>query len=149
MLRREIVRRFKQGADPSIHYAMKDLPSAFVGVALDQGVTLAGNVDARYIRELGTVYGFSCHTDKERTWGGADLVTIKNKRNALAHGRATFEEVGRDYPSPELYALSKRSLAYMSEILSNVARYLDERGYLEPLAAVSIEPPAEAVAPAT
>lgn len=131
-LRREMIKRFKQRADPAVHHSLKDFPSAFVGVALDAGVMLAGNVDARYIRELSTIYGFSHHTDKDRTWGGSDLVTVKDNRNALSHGRKTYEEVGRDYPSRELSVLTRRSLAYMGEVLANVSMYLDQRGYLRP-----------------
>ena len=113
-LRTEVVRRFKRDADPAIHHAMTDLPSAFVGVALDQGIKLSGNVDARFIRELASCYGFSCDTANDKTWGGSDLVTIKSNRNALAHGEQTFEEVGRDYPAQELLALSRRSLSFMN-----------------------------------
>ena len=134
-LRTEVVRRFKRDADPAIHHAMTDLPSAFVAVALDQGITLSGNVDARYIRELGACYGFSCDTTNDKTWGGSDLVTIKSNRNTLAHGEQTFEEVGRDYPAQELLAISRRSLAFMNEILGNIEGYLDDKGYRDkPLA---------------
>lgn len=130
-LRQETVRRFKLDADPAIHHTMADFSSEFVTVAFDRGIKLSGNVDARYIRELGACYGFSCETSRERTWGGVDLLTIKNNRNDLAHGRQTFEDVGRDYPSRELLALTRRSLAYMAEILGNIAVYLNCRGYLE------------------
>lgn len=131
-LRREVVRRFKLGADPAVNHTMGDFPCEFVAVALDQGIKLAGNVDARYIRELGACYGFSCDTLTEKTWGGADLVTIKTNRNDLAHGEKTFEEVGRDYPSRELLALSRRSMSFMGQILENVRAHLDAKGYLDP-----------------
>jgi HEPN superfamily protein len=134
-LRTEVVRRFKRDADPKVNHTMDDLPSAFVAIALDRGVELSGNVDAKLIRGLAACYGFSCETTKEKTWGGSDLVTIKSNRNALAHGLQTFEEVGRDYPSHELLALTRRSLLFMREILSNVATYLDSQGYKENSAA--------------
>lgn len=131
-LRREVVRRFRAHADPSIHYAMSDLPSAFVGVALDCSVELAGNVDAKAIREIAQTYGFSCVTNKDYTRNGADLLTIKTNRNDLAHGNKTFEEVGRDYPAGDLTALARRSMAYIDGILGNVAAYIDAADYLRP-----------------
>jgi MAE_28990/MAE_18760-like HEPN len=134
-LRKEVVRRFIKDANPAINHTMPDLPSGFVAVAFDQSVKLLGNVDARFIRDLGDCYGFSCQTTKERTWGGADLITIKSKRNDLAHGRQTFEEVGRDYPASELMSITRRSLWFMSEILVNISTYLDDRGYIESAAA--------------
>jgi hypothetical protein len=127
-LRAEVVRRFKRDANPATDHTMVDLPCEFVAVALDQGVRLSGNVDARYIRSLGECYGFSCDTTR-RSWGGADLLTIKSKRNDLAHGLQTFEDVGRDYPSRELAGLTRRSLIYMGEIINNIATYLDTQSY--------------------
>lgn len=130
-LRGEMIRRFKRKADPSVHHKMMNLPAEFVSVALSEEVSMAGNVDARYIRQLASVYGFCCETAKDRTWGGVDLLTIKNHRNILAHGQQTFEEVGRDYPTAELISLSRRSIAYMSEILGNISTYIDRRDYLD------------------
>jgi hypothetical protein len=129
-LRTEIVRWFKQGADPAVNHTMVDLPSRFVAIALDQEIRFSGNVDAKYIRKLGGYYGFSCETSS-KGWGGSDLVIIKDKRNDLAHGLQTFEEVGRDYTARDLRNLAWRSLAFMDDILRNIARYLEERLYLE------------------
>lgn len=88
-LRKEMIRRFKSDADPALHHTMADFPCSFVAIALDQGVKLSGNVDARYIRELGECYGFSCETTKERTWGGSDL-------NWLSTTVRVSERRGRD-----------------------------------------------------
>jgi hypothetical protein len=131
-LRTEVVRRFKQDADPAVNHTMSDFPSGFVAVALDREVRLSGNVDARFIRTLADCYGFSCATAKDKTWGGADLVTVKSKRNDLAHGLQTFEEVGRDYPARELVAITRRSLSFMGEILKNVETYLTSKAYIGP-----------------
>lgn len=134
-LRKEVVRRFIKDADPATNHTMQNLPSEFVSIALDHSIRLSGNVDARFIRELGDCYGFSCQTTKERTWGGTDLVTVKSKRNDLAHGTLTFEDVGRDYPSAELMALTRRSIWFMSEILSNISNYLNNKDYIEAIEA--------------
>jgi hypothetical protein len=100
-------------------------------VALEQGIKLSGNVDAKAIRELGVCYGFSCQTNYQITRGGSDLVVIKRNRNDLAHGQKTFEEIGRDHSLPEILLLSRRAMRYMDSILNNVAQYLDCEFYLE------------------
>lgn len=130
-LRKEAVRRFKKHAKVDLYHGLlPSFPSAFVAVAMTESTDFSGNVDARIIRELGVTYGFSCVVPQE-TWNGADLVTIKGVRNDLSHGRKTFEEVGRDYPSTELIAMSRRALPYMRYILENVSQYLTEKHYLE------------------
>jgi hypothetical protein len=130
-LRKEVIRLFKKGADPATDHTMDDFPSAFVAIALDQGIKLSGTVDARIIRELAECYGFSDQTDKALTRDGSDLITIKRNRNDLAHGRKTFEEIGRDYTSVDLLLLSRRAMRYMDGILNNVAFYLDNENYLD------------------
>jgi hypothetical protein len=130
-LRKELIRLFKIDADPSKDHTLDDFPSAFVAIALAEGAKLSGNVDAKAIRELGVRYGFSSNTSTPVTRDGSDLLTIKANRNDLAHGRKTFEEIGRDYTLTELLLLARRSMRYMDEILRNVIAYLDDELYLE------------------
>lgn len=130
-LRKEVLRRFILDAKPTKNHTMADFPTEFVAIALDQGIKLSGNVDARRIRGLAECYGFSSDTAQEQTWLGADLLTIKSQRNALAHGFQSYEDIGRDYPARELLAISRRSIAYMAEMLRNISNYLDGGGYKE------------------
>ena len=132
-LRREVISRFKKGADPNANHTMNDFPSAFVAVALDlgKGIKISGTVDARQIKEFGKCYGFSCTTNDKFTRDGADLLTVKNKRNDLAHGNSTFEAVGRDYPARELMMISRRTMNYVTEIMHNIVTYLNNADYIE------------------
>lgn len=140
-LRTEVIRLFKKEADPATNHTMEDFPSAFVAIALAHGTKLAGNVDAKTIREMGECYGFSHQTDKSITRNGVDLVIIKRNRNDLAHGRKTFEEIGRDHTASDLRLLARRSMRYMDGILSNVKVYLEQQLYLErPPRSLDIQP---------
>jgi hypothetical protein len=130
-MRKEVMRRFILDATPAKHHTMVEFPIEFVAIALDQGIKLAGNVDARLIRKLSSVYGFSSATSADRTWNGSDLRTVKDKRNALSHGFQSYEDIGRDYPAGELLAITRRSLAYISEILKNISTYLDDQQYMQ------------------
>jgi hypothetical protein len=129
-LKREAMRRFKLAADPEQHHGTTDLPSAFVAIALEGGVDMAGNVDARHIRALSKVYGFSLDVP-DHTWGGSDLVIIKSARNDLAHGHVTFADLGRDYGIDRIREISLRSLGYMRAILGNVSIFLEQKRYLQ------------------
>jgi hypothetical protein len=140
-LRKEVIRLFKKEADPATNHTMDDFPSAFVAIALAHGTKLSGNVDAKAIREISECYGFSHRTNSQITRDGSDLVIIKRNRNDLAHGRKTFEEIGRDHTASELLLLARRSMRYMDGILNNVAVYLDGELYLEsPPSVLDIQP---------
>jgi len=128
-LRREVVRLFKNTADPQM-YATKDVPAEFVSLALSYSVKMSGSVDAKSIRSFGKIYGFSCQTDHAKTSGGADLLSIKSNRNDLAHGLKTFEEVGRNYTARDLIDITRRSTQFMSEILANIDTFLEKAAYV-------------------
>jgi len=129
-LRKEAVTRFKKHAKPTLHAALlPGFPAAFVSVAMAESTDFAGNVDAKLIRELAEVYGFSTNAPKD-TWAGSDLLTIKSMRNDLAHGRKSFEEVGRDYPATDLLNISRRASPYIRSVLENIVLYLGDKHYL-------------------
>ncbi len=129
-LRKEAVIRFKKHVKPTSHTVlMPSFPSAFIAIAMAESTDFGGNVDARLIRDLGETYGFSVVTPPE-TWGGSDLLAIKSLRNDLAHGRKSFEEVGRDYPATELLNISRRSSPFVRAILENISTYLTQKHYL-------------------
>jgi hypothetical protein len=130
VLRQETIRRYKKYADDTTDHDWQDFPSSFVAIALNEEVKLSGNVDAKLIRALGNSYGFSCFTNQARTWKGSDLVTIKDRRNDLAHGLKTYEDVGKEYPAKELLAITRRSLAFMREIAVNIDAFLSGQLYL-------------------
>jgi hypothetical protein len=140
-LRKEVIRLFKKTVNPNIHHTMDNFPSGFVSIALAQGIKLSGTVDAKMIRELGLLYGFSCYTNRIVTRDGADLLTIKRNRNDLAHGLKTFEEVGRDYTWIDLLLLSRRTMRYIDGILNNIVSYLDQQNYLESVSPTGPNPP--------
>ena len=129
-LRREVVKGFRRKKDPDDHVLLADMPIDFVAMSLDADHQFSGNVDARLIRKIAGTYGFSHYTDEARTRDGADLLTIKDVRNDLAHGLKTYDEIGRDYSARSLLEISVRSLAYIKAILDNVDDYLEASGYL-------------------
>jgi MAE_28990/MAE_18760-like HEPN len=90
----------------------------------------SGNVDAREIKIIAKVYGFSAITDKD-TRDGIDLVSIKKNRNDLAHGVMSFKEVGQNTSAENLVEISDRVIKYLRKILENIDEYLVNQQYLD------------------
>jgi hypothetical protein len=139
-LRREIVKGFMKNGSADRDMNMRDVPCEFVTAALNVQDHFSGNVDARLVREIAEIYGFSYDTQRTKTRNGAQLLTVKNIRNDLAHGVKSYDQVGRDYTARTLLDISLRTTIYTEEILSNVAAFLNEKTYLE------VPPPAQAAA---
>jgi hypothetical protein len=86
-------------------------------------INISGNIDAQKIRDIAEQFGYQKSKD------GRDLVTIKEKRNKLAHGEFTFSEIGRDYTVRELIDLKNSTKTYLNEILANIENYINSEGY--------------------
>lgn len=90
---------------------------------------LSGSVDAKALRELAEDFGL--HPVKgSRDKNPERLVTVKSRRNKLAHGEQTFNEVGKDYSILELKDTKESVLNYMQQFVLNVDDYLSKRQYL-------------------
>lgn len=130
-IRREVIKGFKRNANPDIHAEMANIAVELVTASLDIEYHFSGNVDARLIRDVAETYGFSTNTNTRRTHSGQDLLTVKTNRNDLAHGSKTYDEVGRDFTARDLLEIGFRTMAYMEEVLGNVAAYIDGNEYLQ------------------
>ncbi|MBW4574272.1 MAG: hypothetical protein KME08_03215 [Aphanothece sp. CMT-3BRIN-NPC111] len=98
-------------------------------VKLDpDSIPISGNLDAKKIRELARVYGFSEMTKKAKR-GGADLLTVKNQRNLLAHGNSTFSECGRNYNINDLKRIKNEVILFLEDIIKNIKAYIDVKEY--------------------
>ena len=130
-LRKEVLRLFRADTRTEIYKNPVNFPSALVAAALGPEFKIGGNVDARSIRELGKLYGFSTETDRDITWNGSDLLTVKSNRNDLSHGRKSYEEVGRYYTLRDLMHITRRVTIYTRCILNNIDEFIAEDGYCE------------------
>jgi len=122
-IRRRVVMSFAKHADSDVHHTMQDVSVEIVRLLTVED-HFSGNVDAKRLREIFTMYGISTSTDVKRTRNGSDLLTIKTNRNDLAHGNKTYEEVGRGYSDQDLLLIGLRSTRYIEAILLNVESYL-------------------------
>lgn len=93
-----------------------------------RSLPISGNLDARQIRSILQDHGVS-HAVHYRASGGSNLVTIKNKRNALAHGDISFSECGREYTPDDLKVIMKESIVFLKSVVRNVERFIGKDGY--------------------
>jgi len=86
-------------------------------------INTSGNIDAQKIRDIAQKFGYQEARD------GRDLVTIKEKRNKLAHGVYTFSEIGQDCTVQELINLKEKTKCFLEEVLNNIEKYINDEGF--------------------
>lgn len=86
-------------------------------------VTGGGNIDHDVIRRMCQAHGVS-FTPPKNTRNGIDLTTVKGRRNVLAHGEQTFEEIGSSHATSDLLEMKIRSFAYLRQYVRRVDRYI-------------------------
>jgi hypothetical protein len=113
-------------------HAVKEIVSALSAISTDVVIATfrkeelaSGNVDARLMREIAKLYGFSAPSMKSD-----ELLTVKTNRNDLAHGQKSFAEVGRDFDVARLEQIRSEVVAFLQAFLTSVEKYLVERSYL-------------------
>lgn len=89
----------------------------------------SGNVDAREIKDFANRYGFSHSTNPLKTKNGEKLVTVKGKRNDLAHGFISFQECGKDFTIEDIIETKIEVVEYVGQILDNIDEYLKQKEY--------------------
>ncbi len=83
----------------------------------------SGNLDSREIISVLEKYGIGF---QERI---SELKTIKDKRNQLAHGELSFEEVGRELSLQQLNHMKERTFTYLEKLIDEINRYIEDEQY--------------------
>lgn len=99
-------------------------------VAIQKNPLFSGNVDAKVIKDIAKIYGFSADAKGRAAKNGLNLVKVKTKRNALAHGEISFKDCGRDIVIDELIQIKSEVISYLEQILGNIESYIDNRSYI-------------------
>ncbi|MGE4457292.1 MAG: MAE_28990/MAE_18760 family HEPN-like nuclease [Arcobacteraceae bacterium] len=86
-------------------------------------IDISGNIDADKIRNLAKEIGFN------KTSNGSNLVTIKNKRNGLAHGNHTFYDVGKDFTVNDISLFKNETFLYLTDVIANIEKFINEKKY--------------------
>ena len=89
-------------------------------------IDISGNIDADKIRALAKEIGFDKTSDEKN---GLNLVTIKDKRNGLAHGNHTFYDVGKGFTVKEISSFKNETFLYLTDVIFNIEKFINEKKY--------------------
>jgi hypothetical protein len=132
-IRKEIInylRSSKTGTDSFVS-SVNNIAEDIIEHCFSAETLFSGNVDARKIREIAKKYGFSTHTNTARTKSGAKLLTVKTRRNDLAHGVYSFQECGKEYTIQDMLEIKNEVTSYLEQILDNIEIYIDNKEFLK------------------
>lgn len=103
---------------------------AMVNLGYEKHNVFSGNVDCVEIKRTAERYGFaSPDPNKKGRKINKHLRMVKDKRNALAHGRLSFEQCGQEMAPDVLPEVSYQTIVYLRAIIWSVARYIRKQGY--------------------
>jgi hypothetical protein len=131
-LRVRVLSDFKQHAGEKSYPRIMRIAVDLVHESLNSDKLFSGNVDAKKIRDMAEVFGFDTTSSFHLTQHGQDLLTVKSRRQDLAHGNESFSEVGKQFTTEDVRKIVRYSLAYMDAVLRHIDRYLDAQGYRTP-----------------
>ena len=131
-LRIRVLSDFKLHAGEKSYPRIVRIAVDLVNESLNSDKLFSGNVDAKKIRDMAEVFGFDTTSAFHLTQHGQDLLTVKARRQDLAHGNESFSEVGKQYTTKDVRKIVRYSLAYMDAVLRHIDRYLDAQGYRTP-----------------
>lgn len=108
---------------------------AIARLGYDREDIFSGNVDCGEIKLTAKRYGFK---SPDPNLKGRKILRqmrdIKDKRNALAHGRLSFEQCGQDASPEYLAKVAHQTMVYLRSVLWSVSHYLRSRSYAAALA---------------
>lgn len=88
----------------------------------------SGNIDIRKIYEIFDSYG--CMIDKSIRENYADsFLTVKNKRNLLAHGNISFCQCGANFVLKDLESIKKDILDFMEIIVRQTILFIEKKEF--------------------
>ena len=93
---------------------------------------LSGNIDAKNLRDVCNSHGIKLKSKSKSQDPQNDefsLTNIKNERNALAHGRKSFIEVGSYYTVNDLKNYYTEIVLLMDDLLNSVKKFINEKKY--------------------
>ena len=87
---------------------------------------ISGNLDARAIRDLLNDHKIVLADQAEKP----KMLTVKRKRNQLAHGEESFGDSARDYTVADLEDFKDEVLGFIKSVLDTMKEYYDNKDYL-------------------
>lgn len=107
------------------------ISSALIWLGFDKKSLFSGNLDGQLIKKKAKEYGFElAKHDTAASRDGVRLLSIKTKRNELAHGGISFEDCGQNTSVDELVAIFDETKVFIKAVLDGISDYLLKKIYL-------------------
>ncbi|HUE94066.1 MAE_28990/MAE_18760 family HEPN-like nuclease [Pseudomonas sp.] len=123
-------RAIKDNHGVAIDGRIHPIEVAMARLGYDREKIFSGNVDCGEIKSTAKRYGFQ--TADPNLSGRPilrQLKDLRDKRNALAHGRLSFEQCGQDTSPEYLSKVKYQTTVYLRSVLWSVSFYLRQRKY--------------------
>lgn len=95
---------------------------------LNKKKLFSGNIDIRKAKEIFSLYGMSFFEFSQEV--SDSILTVKNKRNSIAHGEVTLLEASSGFNNAKVKELVDNSMIVLSKLIDVVTVYIDEKKYL-------------------
>lgn len=92
-------------------------------IKYNTGSNFSGNLDAKEIRKISEKYGIDFDEKCD------EIRRVRDKRNKLAHGELSFEEMGRSDTIEYMTNLKDKTIAFLNLFLDSVDNYLSDSKY--------------------
>lgn len=115
----------KKQPEGSLDEASK-MPLKVVFQAL--AINTSGSIDIRKIYEAFEKHGCLIAEDKREDYGDSFL-TVKSKRNRLAHGNESFSQCGSNYLYKDLDKMRQDITAFLPIVIETTKKFVEGRGY--------------------
>ncbi len=110
---------------------MEEVSVGFAITLEKETINISGNLDYENIQKIINTYGFFGSTTVDKNKIETDLGKVKRERNLLAHGNKTFCQSGEIITFPELNMMKDNLILFLTELLSNIEKYIDNKKYRE------------------
>lgn len=130
-IKEQIIKDLKKNISPeNFSKLCSNISNDIIKLSFRKEEISKGNIDNETISDLSKIYGFNVNNSNYTETGhGKNLVSIKDRRNDLAHGTYSFAEVGKDYSIQDLEKFKNQTIKYIEFIIINIEFYLNNKDY--------------------
>lgn len=95
---------------------------------LELAINTSGSIDIRKIYEAFEKHGCKIDVDKRKECGNSFL-TVKNKRNQLAHGNVSFSQCGSAYLLRDLEKIKQDIITFIPVVIEATKKFVEGKKY--------------------
>ena len=94
----------------------------------EMAINTSGSIDIRKIYEAFEKHGCAIDEDKRDECGNSFL-TVKNKRNLLAHGNVSFSQCGASYTFSNLEKMRTDIITFLTIVIAVTKKFVEDKKY--------------------